>query len=187
MTGAAVLGAFMLILWVGLGLLFRSSYGDGELGSFKYDSVGAYENFSAAAPLVIRVVTATVDPPMDPAKSWDRFKAIAVTVTLPDGLSTVAKRLDGDRIVVLATGGGRFRDALPSECLKVSCTRTYVLAACWTKPDNGGTRSVFMGAEIMASPDGTTPSSVTMRPSADRLPDGMIADLARETGCQGRA
>ena len=48
-----------------------------------------------------------------------------------------------------------------------------------------GSMSAFMGAEIFASPDGTTPSSVTMNPSTDPLPDGMAADLARETGCEG--
>jgi hypothetical protein len=173
-------------LFVGLGVLLRISYGEGELGSFKHAGVGAYENFTEATPLVIRVVTATVDPPVDPARPWDRFKSIAVTATLPDGLTTLVKRLDGDHLVYLGTGGGRFSDSFPSECQTASCTRTYVLVACWAKPDTGGAKSVFMGAEIVASPDGTTPSSVSMVPSTDPLPDGMAADLARETGCEGK-
>ena len=174
-----------MLLFLGLGVLLRISYGDGELGSFKHAGVGAYENFTEVAPLVIRVVTATVDPPVDPAKPWDRFKSIAVTATLPDGLTTLAKRLDGDHLVFLGTGGGRISDSFQPECGTASCTRTYVLVACWAKPDTGGAKSVFMGAEIVASPDGTTPSSVTMVPSTVPLPDGMAADLARETGCDG--
>jgi hypothetical protein len=135
---------------------------------------------------VIRVVTATVDPPADPARPYERFKSITVSITLPDGLSTLAKRLDGDHLVFLGTGGGQIRDSFPSECLEVSCTRTYVWVACWTEPTAVGSISPFMGAEIFASPDWTTPSSVTMDPSTDPLPDGMAADLARETGCEGK-
>jgi hypothetical protein len=185
-----VLGAFFLLLWLGLGILLRLSYGDGELGSFKHDTAGRYESFSAAEPLVMRVVTATVDPPMDPAKPWERFKSIYVTVTLPDGLSTVVKRLDGDHLSDLrGLGGGRFRDDFPSECFAGRCARTYVLVACDSKHfagAGGGSMSVYMGAEIVASPDGTTPSSVTMNPSTDHLPNSMAADLARETGCEGK-
>ena len=60
-----------------------------------------------------------------------------------------------------------------------------MLVACWAKPDAAGSMQAFMGAEILASPVRTTPSSVTMIPSTDPLPDGMAADLARETGCEG--
>jgi hypothetical protein len=116
-----VLGAFFLVLLVGMGIFFRLSWGDGELGSFKHDQLGAYEDFSAAAPLVMRVVTATVDPPVDPERPWERFKSIS------------------------------------------------------------------MGAEIVASPDGSTPSTVTMNPSADPVPDGVASELARSTGCEGQA
>jgi hypothetical protein len=186
-----VLGVFMLVLWLGLGILFRLSYGDGELGSFKHDTAGKYESFSAAEPLVMRVVTATVDPPMDPAKPWERFKSISVTVTMPDGLSTAAKRLDGDHLSdIRGLGGGRFRDDFPSECFTVSCARTYVLVACDSKHfagAGGGSMSVYMGAEIVASPDGTTPSTVTIGPATDPLPDGMAADLAGATGCEGQS
>jgi hypothetical protein len=183
-----VLGAFFLILWLGLGLLFSLSWGGGELGSTKNDSVGAYEDFSAAAPLVLRVVTATVDPPMDPATPSDRFKSIGVYVTLPDGLSIAAKRLDGAHLADLRnTGGGRFFDAFPSDCLTAKCARTYVLVACWADPTAEGGRSIFMGAEIIASPAGTSPSSVSMSPSLDLLPHDMAVDLAKATGCEGRA
>jgi len=179
-----VLGAFFLILWLGLAILFQINWGGGELGGFKSDSVGASEQLTVKAPLVIRVVTATVDPPL-PANPYDRFTSIAAYLTLPDRPTTLAKRLDGDHLVFLGTGGGQVRDEFPSECFTRTCTRTYVLVACWAKPDTGGAKSVFMGAEIVASPDGTTPSSVTMVPSTVPLPDGMAADLARETGCDG--
>jgi len=179
-----VLGAFFLMLWIGVAILFQISWGGGELGGFKSDSAGARESFTAAEPLVIRVFTATVDPPVS-ANPYERFEAITVSITLPDGLSTLAKRLDGDRLVFLGTGGGQFRDGFPSECLEVSCTRTYVLVACWTGPTAVGSISPYMGAEIVASPDRTKPSSVTMTPSTDPLPDRMAADLARETGCEG--
>jgi hypothetical protein len=183
-----VLGAFFLILWLGLGLLFSLTSGGGELGSTKKDSVGASEVFSAAAPFVLRVVTATVDPPMDPAKPWDRFKSIGVYVTLPDDLSIAAKRLDGDHLADLRdTGGGRFFDAFPSDCLTAKCARTYVLVACLTERDVEGLRSNWMGAEIVASPGGTSPSSVSMSLSPDLLPHDMAVDLANATGCEGRA
>ena len=141
-----------------------------------------------AAPLVIRVVTATVDPPMDPAKTWDRFKSISVSITLPEGLSIAAKRLDGDHLVDLgATGDGHFRDNFPSDCLKASCTRTYVLVACWKTPSAAEERSIYMGAEIVASPNGTTPSLVTMTSTPSLLPHEMAVELAKSTGCEGRA
>jgi hypothetical protein len=177
-----------MVLWLGIGIFFSMTWGGGELGSFKHDTEGAYENFSAAAPLVVRVVTATVDPPVDPAKPWERFKSISVTVTMPEGLSTATRRLDGDHLADLrGLGGGLFRDDFPSDCFTVRCARTYVLVACETKPAAAGSMSVYMGAEIRASPDGTTPSTVTLSPATVPLPDGLAADLARETGCEGRA
>ena len=183
-----MLGAFFLVLWLGLGLMLSITWGGGEGASFKRDTEGAYENFSAAAPLVLRVVTATVDPPVDPAKPWDRFKSISVTVTVPEGLSTAAKRLDGDHVADLrGLGGGRFRDDFPSECFTVRCARTYVLVACETKPAAAGSMSVYMGAGYLASPDGTTPSSVTMISTPSLLPHDMAIDLAKSTGCEGQA
>jgi hypothetical protein len=183
-----VLGVFFLILGLGVGILFRVSYGDGELGSIKRDQLGAYETFTAAAPLVMRVMTATVDPPMDPARAWDRFKSIAVTVTLPDGLSVAARRLDGDHLAELRSlGGGQYRDEFPSDCFTIRCERTQVLVACDTKPAAAGSMSVFMGAEIVAAPAGTSPSSVDLAATPDRLPSAMAADLAKATGCEGHA
>jgi len=39
-----VLGGFFLLLMLGIGILYRLSYGDGELGSFKREQLGAYED-----------------------------------------------------------------------------------------------------------------------------------------------
>jgi hypothetical protein len=159
------------------------------LGSTKSDDLGAYEEFSAAAPFVIRVMTATVDAPGSLAEfGTTGFTSVSVYVTLPEGLSIAAKRLDGDRLNDLEQiGAGRFRDAFPSDCLKVMCARTYVLAACWTEPSAGGTMSVFMGASIVAAPARTSPQSVALSPSPDLLPNEMAIDLAKATGCEGHA
>ncbi len=181
-----MLGAFFVVLGLGLGIMFRFAWGDGELGSTKSDQLGAYETFSAAAPFVLRVVTATVDPPVDPARPWERFKSISVEVTLPNSLSIAAKRLDGDHLVDLrGLGYGRFRDDFPSDCYTVSCARTYVLAACWLEPSAGGSMSVFMGSSIVAAPAGTSPASVTIAPEQRPLPSELASNLARTTGCAG--
>ena len=183
-----MLGAFFLVLLIGMGILFRLAWGDGELGETKSDQLGAYEDFSAAAPLVIRAITATTDPAMDPAQPWNHFESVAVNVTMPNGLSFVAKRSDGDHPVDLRdVGGDQFRDEFPSECDRAKCERTYVLVACWTDPPAEGGRSAFMGAEIVAGPAGTSRASVTLRPSPDAVPNGMANDLARQTGCESGA
>jgi hypothetical protein len=47
--------------------------------------------------------------------------------------------------------------------------------------------SVYMGAEIVAGPAGTSPASVTLIPTPNLLPSDMAADLAKATGCEGHA
>jgi hypothetical protein len=183
-----VLGAFFLLFWLGIGILFRLSWGNGELGATKDDQLGAYEDFSAAAPFVLRVITATSDPAMDPAKPSDHFESVAVEVTMPNGLSYLAKRLDGDHVVDLQDlGGDRFGDDFPSDCRIAPCTRTYVLVACWTDPPSQGGRSGYMGASIRAAPVETSGASVALSPTPDLLPAAMADDLARQTGCEGHA
>jgi len=183
-----VLGAFFLVLWLGLGLLFSITWGGGELGSYKEDQLGAYEDFTVAAPLVIRVMTATSDPAMDPAQPTNHFERVGVEVTMPQGFSYVAKRLDGDHLVDLhGLGGDRFGDDFPSECRIEKCARTYVLVACWNELDGGAGRGAFMGASIRASPDETKGGSVSLFPAPELLPHDMAVDLAKSTGCEGHA
>jgi hypothetical protein len=190
LTGAAVLGIFFLILWLAIVILLSQTMGRGELGSVKSDEVGAYEPFDSSRPLVIRVLTATVDPALDLLKpGTDRIGSATAYLTLQGDLtvSIAAVRLEGDRVVDLEEmSPGRFRDAFPSGCFDEPCSRTYVLVACWTRPTAGGGLSAYMGGSISAGPaNDTSPAQVTIDRVPNAVPSRILADLAEATGCAG--
>jgi hypothetical protein len=180
-----VLGAFFLVLWLGIAVLMSLTMGQGELGTSRQDAFGENVRVTDGQPLGVRVLSASVDPANSVLDSISVYLNLQTNRSREEMWLAAIRLDDGGQTVLPETSPNVFRETLPEACLRLACQRTYVLVACWRKPTTEDAAVVYFGGNVSAERrSGTPPGSVALDVTSDRLPDDLANSVASASGCE---